>query len=501
MIYLQRRFVVLLQVLMLAVLVLVLSGCAAPAMPVPATVPVSSVGITPQDIPVGYDYPGERLVLQKWADEWKIEDITAHSWHLWAGMTADSGQTYLGAHLPYWETWCGNEEVFTNHDCTLKKPSHSFVGAKQLNHAGQPKADAQVVTFNKFNPAMAKYLAEKHDGPDGKQYRYTSMQDLADLNAAWPAGTASSARTVVEAPYTPTTGGVQGSAAMETKPVIFIVKSTGLTPLPLWPGQPGSAPVTGNPTPGTWTTCILIDPANPAKPDTSPIPATPEQIKNIVPKSTDGLSCDPAKYLYAPLSVIWGFAMNKDEAESWNVVQSSSADNLQSGLMAVKGDWAVLVAMHVNTKEIKNWTWQTFWWQPGADTPGNFPGSKQGMTSDVKDAWRNYAMCTAWNQTEGNGSTKMNICFNPYLETSTGIPLGVTSNCMSCHGQASVGGLICSKGSNAINTLIYPGGSPTPPAPSTPIDYSKPVVFGDPNFTLTDFSWAIPSELTPTTCK
>jgi hypothetical protein len=471
---------------------LLLAGCGEqppPPQPTspPAPKPEPAAGITPMDIPAGYDYPGDRDLFQGWADNWEIEKITSAAWNLWAGMTSDSGQTWNGDKLPIWETWCGTEEAFAAGGCNKNRTgaARNFEITAQLAHTalriGKPvPADTQVVSFNKFNPPMADFLAARHAGPGpaGTTYDYTSMQSLANLNAAWPEGTPIADRQIVDTPYQPDAGGKQGFSAIETKPVIFAVKAEGLTPMPLWQGPAGAKPGSqNNAVPESWLTCVLLDPANPAGPDTAPVAATPEQVAKMVPNPS--LSCQT--YLYAPLSVIYHFKMDKAEADAWNAVQG------QAGVQAEAGDYGVLAAMHVNSKTILNWTWQTFWWQPGADTPNAFPGSKQGMTEKVQGTWRNYAMCTAWNQTQGNASSNMVVCFNPYLETSTGIPAGQTSNCMSCHGTATAGAPAIQPGStppNQITTLSYPP------------DYTKPIDFkNDPryaNYTRTDFSWAIP---------
>ena len=39
------------------------------------------------------------------------------------------------------------------------------------------------------------------------------------------------------------------------------------------------------------------------------------------------------------------------------------------GTNAVAGDVAILVAMHVSTRETARWTWQTFWWTPTPENP------------------------------------------------------------------------------------------------------------------------------------
>jgi len=464
----------------------------------PKPVPVATTGvITPTDIPPGYGYPGDRAQIQAWADQWAIANITQHTWDMWAGMTADSGQTDPdGSKLPYWETWCGTADVFGG-NCgqgkTLARPGRPFRVPSQLTHTARqkgllssPPPDTQVVSFNKFNPSMAQYLNAQHAGPGtAGPYNYTSSSSLISLNNAWPSATPTVARKVEEAPYQPATPGAPGFAGIETKPVIFLVKANGLTPMPLWQGPSGSTNPTA-PTPNTWTTCVLLDPTSTGGPDVAPIPATPQQIAQAV---TMPYACDKTKYLYAPLATIYSFKMNAAEAASWNTVQQGVGG---SGGTAAAGDYGVLGGMHVNSKEIVDWTWQTFYWQPGPDTPNGFPGSKAGMTANVKGPWRNYASCSAYNQTKGNNSTEMVVCFNPFLETAvspTSIPDGLQSNCVSCHGVATAAGT--SPGNGPPLTFL-----PYPP------NYQKPISFGegsipiDPRFngfTRTDFSWAIPS--------
>lgn len=464
-------------------LVLFATSCKESQSPEP-TKPVTAVApavIKPADIPPGYGYPGDRAAIQAWADEWEISKITEHTWNMWAGMTADSGQSSDGSKLPYWETWCGTEEVFGGTCGKATRPGRPFRLASQLTHAARLKGslaapDTQVISFNKFNPSMTEYLQARHPGPGtAGPYNYTTVPSLIALNEAWPSNTATVDRKVEEAPYQPTSTSVAGYAGIETKPVIFLVKAAGLTPMPLWLG-PTASTNQNNPTPNTWTTCVLLDPAASGGSDVAPIPATPDQIAK---KVSMPYAC--TTYLYAPLATIYNFKMDAAEAQSWNNIQGN-------GGTASAGDFGVLGAMHVNSKEIVNWTWQTFWWQPGQDAPNNFPGSKSGMTPNVKGPWRNYASCSAYNQTEGKTSSTMVVCFNPFLETSQGIPDGLASNCMSCHGTATAAG-----SNNTLKTLPYP------------FNYQKPISFGegavpiDPRFagyTRTDFSWAIPQNAT-----
>ena len=130
------------------------------------------------------------------------------------------------------------------------------------------------------------------------------------------------------------------------------MKATGLTPMPLWLGpQPARVPVARHLILGPPAYCWIRFRLRRCS-----IPATPQQIAQ---KVTMPYAC--TTYLYAPLATIYSFKMDADEAAAWNAVQKGIGG---SGGTASAGDYGVL-GMHVNSKEIINWTWQTFWWQPG----------------------------------------------------------------------------------------------------------------------------------------
>lgn len=123
----------------------------------------------------------------------------------------------------------------------------------------------------------------------------------------------------------------------------------------------------------------------------------------------------------------------------------------------------ILVAMHVGTREMTRWTWQTFWWTPTPDNP-YFPSSAAiaaERPAELQGAPRNYAHCTAYSMvdppqpnTGGSNVGESVYCYNPWLEAGftpenlpasqpgmyNGMPVandfGVQTNCMSCHAQA-----------------------------------------------------------------
>jgi hypothetical protein len=423
--------------------------------------------VTPVPLPDGPNFPVPAATINRWIAQSDTAAIRGHAWSLWQGMSAASGQYFNGQPLPIWETWAGPSDVFPKRHASaaaagppaatlaarLAQPRviRDFAAPLQFHHNDGAPLGAQgtfgnsdIMASNKFNPQAATFIDAPQPGPGGGTYSYTTREGLQKLNASWPATTPPQNRGINDFPI----------RAIETKPVFGTVKAEGLTIQPLWQG-PSASTDPANPYVTTWTTCVLIDPTG-----AGPIrPATPPEIHSIK-------SPGPCKtFLWAPLSTFYAVKLSAPEARNFQAA---------SGKIVNAGDFAVLLAMHVNTKEIPFWTWQTFWWQPGPDTPNGFPGSKQGQPAGLRAPWTNYAACAAYSQTTTPTSSTMQVCFNPYLETSPFIPAGLTSNCMSCHGVALYG-----------------------PVGNYPKDYKRPITFfSDPTYfntssTNTDFSWAV----------
>lgn len=88
------------------------------------------------------------------------------------------------------------------------------------------------------------------------------------------------------------------------------------------------------------------------------------------------------------------------------------------------GDYAVLVGMHVMTKETTRWTWQSFWWSQYPDNP-HFPSSKlhASYRSNVtlEGAASHYAMTVAYSTKipaqpyiNGKNEGESLYAYNPY---------------------------------------------------------------------------------------
>ncbi|VAW61710.1 hypothetical protein MNBD_GAMMA11-1614 [hydrothermal vent metagenome] len=424
--------------------------------------------IPAEDIPPGYQFPSPREEVQGWSNRRDIRAARSHAWYLWEGMNQPSTfRDKDGNYLPVWETWYSNDELFPP---AKNKPhknlkdiytSRKYVPRKLVTprQFGDQNAD-QILSFNKFNPAAAMFIVTPHEHW-GETFQYNRKSSLMALNEMYnKKNTPISERKIDEFP----------PRAIETKPVFMLVKARGLTPVPYWQGAQNSVTPT-DPVPSSWINCVLIDPSS----DKSLRPASSKQIK--MSKKNTGKKSTCKSFLYAGISQIYHYPLK-------TAADVSSFKNDQ-GISASIGDFAVLVAMHINTKEIVNWTWQTFFWSGGETPPDSFPGGMSLQPESLKAPWNNYAMCTAYWQENLDGS--IHTCFNPYLETSvTGIPDGLNSNCISCHGIART----------------RPLNNASSPVPDYPKNYIRANKAGpgeyDPYYfmgnTRTDFSWAIPDE-------
>ena len=123
-------------------------------------------------------------------------------------------------------------------------------------------------------------------------------------------------------------------------------------------------------------------------------------------------------------------AIDPDHLEAF-IHEELTEANVESARVAIGdpslevGDHAVLVAAHVTTKEIPDWTWQTYWWhdEPNA---GRFAADRPAA---LQGAAANYLMDATYSTDQP--------CFNPWLEAR--FPDGVASNCVTCHQRAVVG--------------------------------------------------------------
>jgi hypothetical protein len=363
--------------------------------------------------------------------------IRAHAWAIWAGLTQLTTQVAGSDTLPVYETWPDAEEVFNpasgslavgaqrafaRHFHVPRQFGHSQVASVRARRASSPEVRAGggaalpnpgVRSDSALVMVTVSYntVAESHV----RTNNYILQSTLDSLNTYFNGqGTPVAQRNITVFP----------DSAVALKPTYLPISADGLTILPYWAG-PLAATDTAMPDINTWTQCVAVDPTGKQVGDSVQVP------------------CNTQPSVWARvvgLDAFYSFPLNAAEAQAFYQGPGSMRVSHGSwiGRDTVRaGDYGVLVAMHVTTKEITDWTWQTFWWTPSPQTnplANDAPATVQG-------AFRNYAMKTAYYMTVPTGPAKGQdeVTFNPYLEPDLG-PQGKLSNCMTCHRAAAWNG-------------------------------------------------------------
>ncbi len=407
----------------------------------------------------GYSYPESEQTILKHVDQGDSGWIATHAWGLWASLT----RTVLpGLHV--YETWpspydgtlipsgmnSGGATLFRTPDGhsavfhALQRPGqfhgHHFV---ELTSAeALPSSSDQVLVTVNWSPQMAMQVTQNN------------WLSSTTLDAMLAKGE---------------TGITLNNMSVSLKPTYFWLGAPLLAHgryyrLSTWPGPPN--PAIAFPS-NLWGQCIWIDTQDTGKGSgTGAVDTTcSDDGSSRTAASTYGL----ADFIH--------FRLSAREAAAW----AEQGINVTVGKTVYKpkpGETVVLAAMHVGTREMTEWTWQTYWWQPNpnkAIAPMT-AADLAARPAQVSGAAAHYAMCTAYQMVTpnqpitGGQGTRPVLCYNPYLEapfshnrdlpgskpwTYQGVTydmnVGVQTNCMSCHAQATY-----AKG-DGQNTLPYTG--------------------------------------------
>ncbi|GIW08214.1 MAG: hypothetical protein KatS3mg060_3019 [Dehalococcoidia bacterium] len=427
---------------LMTVMLLLSIGALAPAVPAVESQLIPEPLYVYQDIPDGYDFPApsHRLLAAIYAND--RQAIREHAWNLWAGLTAPSLSVVNGQRLPIFETWYSADELFEDAAAgkdPLRGPRDfaRFFELPSQHLIGRPPDTmlaANFMSFVSYNQAGARHLWE-----NGLFRRAT----LVDLNNRFNATNQPiEARTIPPFP----------NDAVAIKVVYGLIKrpdspqsDNGLTALPIWrPTYP--PPADSPPIYLTWLDCVAVDPAGryPAG-SLQPVNCNgTAEAPRVRPSPVVRLNDFYSFQLTTPDQVQQARKFMREPS----VGQPEERFVTNAGQVPEIGDFVVLLAMHVTTKEIDDWTWQTFWWSPNPDS-SPFGDNR---TAKVRGPFRNFEMCTAYDMVlprEPDGGPA--ICFNPHLEadlgvivpvTPTGEPMprdlmnGIKTNCMACHVRA-----------------------------------------------------------------
>ncbi len=400
--------------------------------------------------------------------------MTFHAWRLWAALSSLTPENFRGASAPVFMTWWPQEDTFSaptqssSARAAALGPAIRFsrphVSTNRFAAASRQPAPAATGTAlpGSNNPVTVTVQYDNDVYVQVQTNQYYSPTVLNNINNGW-GNTPLAIQSIQNFPNT----------SVALKPTYLFAYANQPTQLQYWTGAVNST-TPETPQYGTWTDWLWVVPPG----------VNPTTFKNQQNDSHEVVSVND--FYHFPLTAA-DFTVSNDPLNGSVVFPNNPMS--QSGF--APGDFAILVAMHVASREVPNWTWQTFWWT--SDTP-QIPAP---IKSRIKAPFDHYQTSVAYSFTQDgyNSPTSLStLCFNPFLETTEGNSvfvypgqLGIESNRISCH-RAAVW--------PAIPPSSVPSGSVNPGyVANGVINPADPYLFS--GQTKTDFLWG-PQNNVPT---
>lgn len=394
--------------------------------------------IKPEPLPVvvdGFNFPEDSLKIYQWINDDKFTpskydsvSVYKHAWGIWAGLTSPTEQSIDGESLLVFETWFGVQDIQDaiksgkKYSETLKKNRTDFNHPNQFFHARNFSNKNKLKSTGadlSFEGEISQWETVSYS-PDASEFAINNqIYKQSVINKSFKKDAIGSIQDFPQKSIT-------------LKPVYMLFHNDSkLKKLPVWldaPNPPDSL------TTSQFPYCVYIDVEN-----------KQPKGKKIIPTLQSSVNQDDIK----------NATVNLEEFISLKVDDKMAAymKKEYKNSKAKSGEIAVLVAMHVTSKEIKNWTWQSFYWTPNKENPGS-PSSLLAANvrpKELKGAAANYAANAAYVMTTPNNSPTGSPMFgyNPYLEggfgpsvftvtnnTNPNYKYGMQTNCMNCHGLA-----------------------------------------------------------------
>lgn len=373
----------------------------------------------------GFRFPEDSTVINDWVENRDEDAIYRHVWGIWAGLTQKVGFTCSGDSLRVFETWDDPEYLADrmqgkplSKSATLACGRPPLTVPTQLIHQVMQTNTTVGVNDSIFesvvySPAAADYALSK------KIFSRVELDRLyaaGERNLAFPHN------------------------SITAKPVFKIIprRSIDVSPYPIevWPGATLGPDADQKAMPeDNWNNFVYVTNSQGTHPD-----FPPNSLFNLTDFIHFELTASDTAYF-----------------------ESDLFDGDQKDIQV--GDYAILVGMHVSTREILRWTWQSFYWTPNPEQP-DYPSSSRIAAlrpAALTGPARHYAVSAGYNMVwpaqpaAGGQSTGEPVySFNPYLEAGFGAGVfrdtarinagtlteiknvvGIRTNCMSCHIRAT----------------------------------------------------------------
>ncbi len=417
--------------------------------------------------PKNFDYPQPAAVVEKWVStppDGNQRRIREHGWYLWAGLNTPS----VGGR-PVWRTWPTSTQAFAPPSTELGATEQRVMSINDRNHANGRSDVPEPINF----PSAPKYpipqlVKDRYPGcvvsangsdtlRDGPTFQFNG--DVMVAGVIYDGGAFNTIRDRSLFSATVLTGQVPKKPtdppnaikefphdAIVLKPMLWPVKGRGYTALPVWDDLPPSADqgqyigfeIVGTKEHPKWWRAVAITAERPR-----PSKATVTYLHHVTyapPGSKNQQPLGPNTYDDAPVVPItdfYAFRFTRGELKRMNACDRAILD--ASAIWAFDrpfqaGDYLVVIAMHIITKEQPAWTFQSVWWHDRPDA-GPYAANRPAHIAGAVGPWRHYLLTSTYGTTQPNDPKKLPVAFNPYIELAADHP--IATNCMNCHHRAA----------------------------------------------------------------
>jgi hypothetical protein len=425
----------------------------------------------PYSFPTGFDYQQSSETVEGWVE--RRDDVRAreHGWYLFAGVNQQiDGQ-------PIWRSWCTSTQAFaadpgTAKTGTVRVPATTLSlkqrrlarGLTTPASAAAPPPngedpiqlpDAPVYPVPKIVYSNPAYVAAKcSDGTNGLDSQGTSVtHGLTSGPTLLDEGNVTVVGVIYNDPaydWIRRDRLYQGSvldrlqaagrkemppmpsSSMVLKPMLWPVQQgDSYTAVPVWDDLPPEADkgsYAGFEVKRLWSRAVAVT-ARPGRQKSARV----SYLHGVLDSYGEGM----AEITYDDAAVVGVDQFYNYQPDLGTMAVCDRALLDQSAYYAYgrefrQGDYLVLVAMHVMSKEQPDWTFQSFWWH---DKPGYGPyAADRPKIPGAAGPWDHYLMASTYGMAERPGGGSWPIAYNPYIELAADHP--IRTNCMNCHHRA-----------------------------------------------------------------
>jgi hypothetical protein len=436
----------------------------------------------------GWDFPQPAGAVQSWVAKRDTARTRVHGWWLWAALNQVSqGQ-------PLWRNWCTSTQAYPyQYDPTAKLASGNGIPSLGARRAALTVASDRSISLPgpSYPTPQGQCVVQTPQGPvlrDGP-----SFANNGDVMVAGVIYNPTAYNSIVSQQLNvrqtlqnakPPLGGIAhvelAPGSVVLKPMMWPVQASGYTALPVWDDPKTDGGVyAGFENSLKWPRAVAITP----QPQQG---VAQTDVTSLYGLTDHALPLKPVTYKQSKVVPIERFYAYRPDVAALDPCDKAILD--QSAAAAYnrpfqQGDFLVLIAMHMMTKEQPAWTFQSAYW---SDRPNQGPdGTDRPVIPGATGPWQNYLMASTYGIPEPVGGGRppvFGVHFNPYIELAAGHP--ISTNCMNCHMR----GAFLPDGSPGNATYLTTKNTDDPGAigvlaPDNPI-------FSD--LVMTDFQWSLP---------